>query len=160
MDKNKTELLRFTTAGSVDDGKSTLIGRLLYDSKSIFQDQLDAVERSSKSKGFDYIDLSLLTDGLKSEREHVTPYIRKNSSFYGGKLFKSDTYKHSKDYKDVRLTVDEENDFKVINLLINKIGIDKSWLDYTKLYLRDNTINSLNKNVIRNEGYLKSLKKD
>ncbi|WP_179318050.1 sulfate adenylyltransferase subunit 1 [Winogradskyella helgolandensis] len=63
------ELLRFTTAGSVDDGKSTLIGRLLYDSKSIFQDQLDAVEESSKSKGFDYVDLSLLTDGLKSERE-------------------------------------------------------------------------------------------
>jgi len=63
------ELLRFTTAGSVDDGKSTLIGRLLYDSKSIFQDQLEAVEESSKSKGFDYVDLSLLTDGLKSERE-------------------------------------------------------------------------------------------
>ena len=69
MKKNKKELLRFTTAGSVDDGKSTLIGRLLYDSKSIFQDQLDAVERSSKNKGFDYIDLSLLTDGLRSERE-------------------------------------------------------------------------------------------
>jgi sulfate adenylyltransferase subunit 1 len=69
MDYQHIELLRFTTAGSVDDGKSTLIGRLLYDSKSIFQDQLDAVEASSKSKGFDYVDLSLLTDGLKSERE-------------------------------------------------------------------------------------------
>ena len=69
MKKDNKELLRFTTAGSVDDGKSTLIGRLLYDSKSIFQDQLDAVEESSKNKGFDYIDLSLLTDGLKSERE-------------------------------------------------------------------------------------------
>lgn len=69
MKKTNIELLRFTTAGSVDDGKSTLIGRLLYDSKSIFQDQLDAVEASSKNKGFDYIDLSLLTDGLKSERE-------------------------------------------------------------------------------------------
>ena len=69
MKNSNIELLRFTTAGSVDDGKSTLIGRLLYDSKSIFQDQLDAVETSSKNKGFDYIDLSLLTDGLKSERE-------------------------------------------------------------------------------------------
>lgn len=66
---NEKELLRFTTAGSVDDGKSTLIGRLLYDSKSIFQDQLDSIESSSKAKGFDYVDLSLLTDGLKSERE-------------------------------------------------------------------------------------------
>ena len=69
MESKNIELLRFTTAGSVDDGKSTLIGRLLYDSKSIFQDQLDAVEESSKNKGFDYVDLSLLTDGLKSERE-------------------------------------------------------------------------------------------
>jgi len=69
MESQNVELLRFTTAGSVDDGKSTLIGRLLYDSKSIFQDQLDAVEESSKNKGFDYVDLSLFTDGLKSERE-------------------------------------------------------------------------------------------
>ena len=69
MNNQHKEILRFTTAGSVDDGKSTLIGRLLYDSKSIFQDQLEAVEATSKSKGFDYIDLSLLTDGLKSERE-------------------------------------------------------------------------------------------
>ena len=69
MEYKDIQLLRFTTAGSVDDGKSTLIGRLLYDSKSIFQDQLDAVEESSKNKGFDYVDLSLLTDGLKSERE-------------------------------------------------------------------------------------------
>ena len=68
MDLKNTQLLRFTTAGSVDDGK-VLIGRLLYDSKSIFQDQLEAIERSSQNKGFDYVDLSLLTDGLKSERE-------------------------------------------------------------------------------------------
>jgi len=65
----KGELLRFTTAGSVDDGKSTLIGRLLYDSKSIFQDQLAAIENTSKKKGLDEIDFSLLTDGLKDERE-------------------------------------------------------------------------------------------
>jgi len=63
------ELLRFTTAGSVDDGKSTLIGRLLYDSKSIFEDQLEAVKQASIQKGNDYINLALLTDGLRSERE-------------------------------------------------------------------------------------------
>lgn len=63
------ELLRFTTAGSVDDGKSTLIGRLLYDSKSIFEDQLESVERASVNKGTDYLDLALLTDGLRAERE-------------------------------------------------------------------------------------------
>ncbi|WP_203336309.1 sulfate adenylyltransferase subunit CysN [Nocardioides limicola] len=63
------DLLRFATAGSVDDGKSTLIGRLLMDSKSIFEDQLEAVEATSQSKGYDYTDLALLTDGLRSERE-------------------------------------------------------------------------------------------
>src|SRR6202789_931585 len=63
------ELLRFTTAGSVDDGKSTLIGRLLYDSKSIFEDQMAAVKQSSERKGLQHVDLSLLTDGLRSERE-------------------------------------------------------------------------------------------
>lgn len=63
------DLLRFTTAGSVDDGKSTLIGRLLYDSKSIFEDQLEAVERSSKARGDEIVNLALLTDGLRAERE-------------------------------------------------------------------------------------------
>ena len=63
------DLLRFATAGSVDDGKSTLIGRLLLDSKSIFEDQLAAVERTSKERGEDYTNLALLTDGLRAERE-------------------------------------------------------------------------------------------
>ena len=63
------DMLRFATAGSVDDGKSTLIGRLLLDSKSIFEDQMEAVETTSRGKGYDYTDLALLTDGLRSERE-------------------------------------------------------------------------------------------
>ncbi len=63
------ELLRFTTAGSVDDGKSTLIGRLLYDSKSIFEDQLEAVETASRRNGNEEVNLALLTDGLRAERE-------------------------------------------------------------------------------------------
>ena len=67
LDNN--QLLRFTTAGSVDDGKSTLIGRLLYDSKSIFEDQLEAIESTSRRKGHDGVDLALFTDGLRDERE-------------------------------------------------------------------------------------------
>ena len=63
------DLLRLATAGSVDDGKSTLIGRLLYDTKAIFEDQLEAVERTSRSMGADYTNLALLTDGLRAERE-------------------------------------------------------------------------------------------
>ena len=67
LDNN--QLLRFTTAGSVDDGKSTLIGRLLYDSKSIFEDQLAAIENTSRKKGHDGVDMALFTDGLRDERE-------------------------------------------------------------------------------------------
>ncbi len=63
------ELLRFSTAGSVDDGKSTLIGRLLYDSKSIFEDQLEAIENTSRKRGHVGVDLALFTDGLRDERE-------------------------------------------------------------------------------------------
>jgi len=66
---NNNQLLRFTTAGSVDDGKSTLIGRLLYDSKSIFEDQLQAVKNTSERKGHQGVDLALFTDGLRDERE-------------------------------------------------------------------------------------------
>ena len=68
-DYEKMDLLRFTTAGSVDDGKSTLIGRLLYDSKSIFEDQMEAIEKTSRSSGEEEVNLALLTDGLKAERE-------------------------------------------------------------------------------------------
>ncbi len=67
LDNN--QLLRFTTAGSVDDGKSTLIGRLLYDSKSIFEDQLESITNTSKKKGHEGVDLALFTDGLRDERE-------------------------------------------------------------------------------------------
>ena len=69
IEYDQSELLRFITCGSVDDGKSTLIGRLLHDSKSIFEDQLAAVERSTRRRGAEGVDLSLLTDGLQAERE-------------------------------------------------------------------------------------------
>jgi sulfate adenylyltransferase subunit 1 len=69
MDLNNNQLLRFTTAGSVDDGKSTLIGRLLYDSKSIFEDQIESIKNTSTQKGLEHIDLALFTDGLRDERE-------------------------------------------------------------------------------------------
>ena len=69
METNPTDLLRFATAGSVDDGKSTLIGRLLCDTKSIFEDQLAAVERTSQQRGDEYVNLALLTDGLRAGRE-------------------------------------------------------------------------------------------
>src|SRR3982750_967883 len=69
-------LLPFATAGSVDDGKSTLIGRLLYDTKTIFEDQLESIERTSRERGDEYTNLALLTDGLRAEREQgITIYV-------------------------------------------------------------------------------------
>src|SRR6266700_3951921 len=65
----RTELLRLVTCGSVDDGKSTLIGRLLFDTKQIFVDQLEHIEEASRRRGYEYVDLALLTDGLRAERE-------------------------------------------------------------------------------------------
>ena len=63
------DLLRFATAGSVDDGKSTLIGRLLYDSKQVFEDTMASLERASEAQGLESVNLALLTDGLRAERE-------------------------------------------------------------------------------------------
>lgn len=98
---------------------------------------------------------------LNSDREHVTPYIKKNSSFNGGHEFKalnieSDFLK----FRDVRLTVDEENDFKVVEILIQNLGLDVSYMDYSEFYLNNENILLLNNHITRNEGYLKSVKND
>ena len=68
LQHEEKEILRFTTAGSVDDGKSTLIGRLLFDSKSIYEDQIDNLQKISEKKGISHLELAHLTDGLKDER--------------------------------------------------------------------------------------------
>ncbi|CAA0142322.1 glycosyltransferase family protein [Tenacibaculum maritimum] len=98
---------------------------------------------------------------LLSEREHVTPYIKKNSTFYNINTFKSISIcSDNLDYENVRMTVDEPSDFKVISKLIEELGEKDSWVNYAELYLKDSEINKINKNIIRNEGYLKSIKKD
>ncbi|WBX76169.1 glycosyltransferase family protein [Tenacibaculum ovolyticum] len=98
---------------------------------------------------------------LLSEREHVTPYIKKNSTFNDIEIFKSmNIYSNSLEFENVRMTVDEPNDFEVISKLIDKLGLGANWKNYARLYLKDSQINSFNKNIIRNEGYLKSIKKD
>ncbi len=97
---------------------------------------------------------------LDSEREHVTPFIRKNSSFKGGKLFTSANYYNNSNYGHVRMTVDDLNDFVVIEHLINNLGFDGTWLEYADFYLKNEFINKLNIKTIRNEGYIKSLKFD
>ena len=96
---------------------------------------------------------------LTSEREHVTPYIRNNSDINNGKLFSAVNLPSPTNYSDVRMTVDEPKDFELITKLIRKLGTEKSWLEYTN-YIIENNLQNINKTIIRNEGYLKSIKND
>lgn len=96
---------------------------------------------------------------LSSEREHVTPYIRNNADGKGANLFKMVNFSCEKDYSTIRMTVDEPEDFSVIEHLIQKLGTEKSWLDYTN-YMIENDLTKMNSQIIRNEGFLKSLKND
>ena len=96
---------------------------------------------------------------LLSEREHVTPYIRSNSDFKGGSIFKALNYPCDSNYSMIRMTVDESRDFDLIKVLINDLGTDKTWLEYTN-YIIKNDLNKINNSIIRNEGFLKSIKND
>lgn len=90
---------------------------------------------------------------LKSEREHVTPFMKKN--------FKSiNIHSNSMEFNKVRMTVDEPKDLVVINKLVDKLGLNENWKNYSKLYLNDKNIKNINSSIIRNEGYLKSIIND
>ena len=94
-----------------------------------------------------------------SEREHVTPYIRNHSDLKLGNLFSAISYKNNTDYSQIRMTVDEQKDFELINKIISELGMEQTWLDYAQYIIKNELVN-LNGDIIRNEGYLKSLKND
>jgi spore coat polysaccharide biosynthesis protein SpsF (cytidylyltransferase family) len=96
---------------------------------------------------------------LKSELEHVTPYIRNNANGNREGLFTIQNYPCREDYSTIRMTVDEPEDFELIRYLIQKLGTDKTWLEYSN-YMIDNDLTEMNSRIIRNEGLLKSLKND
>lgn len=97
---------------------------------------------------------------LKSELEHVTPYIWKNSSFMGGTLFKSDCVMFHEDYSKIRLTVDTLEDFLVIKKLVELLGTKKPWMEYVKALEKHPEIKKMNELFLRNEGYEKSINND
>ena len=97
---------------------------------------------------------------LKSDREHVTTFIRKNSDYFGNKMFKAKNISSNINYSNVRMTVDEEVDFEVIKILINKLGFNDNWENYTKFYRDNIEIAKLNSHIKRNEGYEKSIMQD
>ena len=96
---------------------------------------------------------------IKSDREHVTPYIRNNSDLKGGELFTAINFPAQLNFSDIRMTVDEQKDFELIEKLILDLGTERSWLEYTN-YIIENKLTLLNGHIIRNDGYLKSLKND
>lgn len=96
---------------------------------------------------------------INSEREHVTPYIKKNSDANGGNLFSAINFPCDFDYSKIRMTVDEIIDFELISTLINNLGSDKSWKEYTN-YIIENELTKINGSIIRNEGYFNSLIND
>jgi spore coat polysaccharide biosynthesis protein SpsF (cytidylyltransferase family) len=97
---------------------------------------------------------------LLSEREHVTPYIYKNSTFHGKTLFKAGNYEEGDNLGDLRITVDEPADFEVLSFLLEKLGPARPWREYIHLLLEHPEICAINSKHQRNEGYIKSLKKD
>ena len=168
---------------AVKKDKPDYIIRLTSDCPLVDGDLIDAIVEKAIETNVDYCSNTLIDsfpDGqdievftfkslerawkeatLLSEREHVTPYIKKNSTFNNIDIFKSINISSDNiKYENVRMTVDEPNDFEVIVRLIEKLGNEESWENYAELYLNDFEINQINKSIIRNEGYLKSIKKD
>lgn len=96
---------------------------------------------------------------LKSEREHVTPYIRNHSGHKGGTLFSSLNFPCGGNYSHIRMTVDEPRDFELVTKLVQDLGTDQTWLQYTH-HIIDNGLNQINDHITRNEGFIKSLQKD
>lgn len=96
---------------------------------------------------------------LNSEREHVTPFIRNNSDFMNNGKFKAINYNCEGNYSNFRMTVDELNDFILIKILIENLGVKKSWKEYVD-YIISEDLKTINSGIIRNEGYIKSIKED
>jgi len=92
---------------------------------------------------------------LSSDKEHVTPYIKRNSTFFNGSLFYSKNIKSTVDYSHIRMTVDEIRDFECINVLIKKLGRNKSWNEYARFIMNNQNLFT-NQGILRNEGYFKS----
>jgi spore coat polysaccharide biosynthesis protein SpsF (cytidylyltransferase family) len=162
--------------------KPDYVVRLTSDCPLIDPDEIDRVIDACIEHDVDYAAntlISTLPDGLdteifrfsalekackeatlKSDREHVTPYIWRNSSVKGGTLFTSFNVANPKDYSHLRMTVDTEKDFVLIEKLIERLGYERSWIDYAMFLEQNPEIRAINAEYERNEGYAKSIKSD
>ncbi len=166
---------------AVIDEKPDYIVRVTSDCPLIDPQLIDQVVNKTISEDLDYCSNQLLEeypDGqdieifkfnalemawkqakLSSEREHVTPFIRNNSTFKNGTLYLSDNFSCNGNFNHLRMTVDDQKDFDAIELLINELGTNLSWFEYTD-FIVNHPEKFKNQDTIRNEGYLKSLKND
>ena len=140
------EVIRFVQERDVDYGSNGLIEHF-PDGQDVEVFKFSALKTAWKNAK------------LLSEREHVTPYIRNNANGKGYNLFTSINYPCAADYSKIRMTVDEVQDFELIKILIHKLGTKMSWQEYTD-FIISNNLSKINDDIIRNEGLLKSLKKD
>ncbi len=140
------EVISFVQQNDKDYGSNVLIENF-PDGQDIEVFKFSALEKAWKEAK------------LLSEREHVTTYIRNNSDFNGGNLFSAINYPCEANFSTIRMTVDEKKDFDLIEILIDSLGTNKSWIEYTN-YIIENDLARINGEIIRNEGLLKSLKKD
>jgi glutamate-1-semialdehyde 2,1-aminomutase len=109
---------------------------------------------------FDALKKAWINATLDSDKEHVTPYIRKNADVNNGKMFKALSYESDKYYGKVRMTVDQQEDFEVIKYLVETLGTDKTWNEYAELILAEKNVSAVNEHINRNEGYRQSIKKE
>ena len=167
---------------AVKDEKPDYVVRITSDCPLIDPHIIDQVVKTCLEEKSDYVSNTLIPtfpDGmdvevftfnalekawkesvLSSEREHVTPYIWKNSSFFDKTLFTSYNVKSDTDFSNIRLTVDQKEDFELIRILIETFGSDKSYLEYIDYLQKNQNLFNLNSKIIRNEGFMKSLEKE
>lgn len=167
---------------TVKEDKPDYVVRLTSDCPLIDPDIIDKVINLAISSGVDYVSNTLdvtYPDGmdcecfmfsalekawkeatLKSDREHVTPYIWRNSTLKGGEIFESECQRNREDWSDVRITVDTPEDFEVVKAILQELGADKNCAEYVTFIKKHKEISNLNSNFGRNEGYEKSLKQD
>ena len=138
------EVIQNTVNGDFDYGSNTI--------KPTYPDGLDV-----EVFKFSALKIAWQKASLISEKEHVTPYIWKNSLHYGGNIFSSFSLTNNKDYSKLRLTVDEIKDFILIEKLILKCGDDKEWNEYVKILKNNPELVEINSSIMRNEGYQKSI---
>ena len=141
-----SEVIKFTVKGNLDYGSNIL--------KEMFPDgqDIEVIKFSALKKAYE-------ESKLKSDMEHVTPFIKRNSTYFGGEMFSSDNYSNYSNYSNIRMTVDELKDLESCEVMIQNIGNNGTWKDYAN-FIIDNPSLLSNQQITRNEGFEKSLKDD